>query len=515
MTVSGAIEMQDVAILTPGDEQMAVARVSLARGTMLNHGDRQIVLASDIPRGHRFALRELPAGELLRQFGYPIALSRGISQGELLTADNSEASIPAPVLSDFVAPPATRLVKALQERTFMGYRREGNRFGTRNYYLVIPTSMCAAETARQVAAMLDEEACGTFAELDDVVAIPHTEGCGCASPGQIDRLLTVLAGFMRHPNVGGCMVIDLGCEQSDRARLQGVLGDGGVSCLKPVDWLTIQQSGGTGATISQAMSIIRGRLSQVAAVKREPCPLSGLLLGTECGASDAFSGITANPVVGDVADQVIRGGGGAILSEIPEMLGTYAMLFSRFRTLEVAQKFQQAVDWYLDLAQTLGLNISDNLVPKNIAGGLFNSYLKSLGAVLKGGTSAIEAVIGYGEPACGTGLSIMQGPGGDLESVTGLVSSGANLICFTTGYGAISGSAICPVIKVSSTTETWQAMPDDIDFNAGRMLDGETRTSLADELLELLTDVASGKQTATERLKQRQFQVWTAGKLSL
>lgn len=515
MTVSDADKMQDVAILTPGDEQMAVARVPLSRGAVISYGNRQIVLASNIPRGHRFALRELPEGELLRQFGYPIAISRGISQGELLTADNSEASIPAPDLSDFVAPPATRLVTALQGRTFMGYRREDNRFGTRNYYLVIPTSMCAAETARQVAAMLDEEASGSFAELDGVVAIPHTEGCGCASPGQIDRLLTVLAGFMRHPNVGGCMVIDLGCEQSDRVRLQAVLGRGGTSDSKPVDWLTIQKSGGTSATIVQAMAIIRGRLPQVAAVRREPCPLSGVLLGTECGASDAFSGITANPIVGDVADQVIRGGGGAILSEIPEMLGTYAMLFSRFRTLEVAQKFQQAITWYLDLAHTMGLNISDNLVPKNIAGGLFNSYLKSLGAVLKGGTSAIEAVIGYGEPACGTGLSIMQGPGGDLESVTGLVSSGANLICFTTGYGAVSGSAICPVIKISSTTETWRAMPDDIDFNAGRMLDGETRESLADELLERLVDVASGKQTATERLKQRQFQVWTAGKLSL
>jgi len=515
MTLSAAKELLDVAILTPGDEQMAIARLPLASGELINCGDRQIVLLSDIPRGHRFALRELPEGELLRQFGYPIAVSSGILPGELLTTDNSEARIPTPELSDFVAPSATEPVQALQRLTFMGYRRDDGRFGTRNYYLVIPTSMCAAETARQVAAMLDDEAYGTFAELDGVVAIPHTEGCGCASTGQIDRLLQVLAGFMRHPNVGGCMVIDLGCEQSDRARLQATLGAEGVSGSKPVDWLTIQKSGGTAATIAQATAIIRDRLPQVATLRREPCPLAGVLLGTECGASDAFSGITANPVVGDVADRVISAGGGAILSEIPEMLGTYAMLFTRFRSQEVALKFQQAVAWYLDLAQTLGLDITDNLVPKNIAGGLFNSYLKSLGAVLKGGTSAIEAVIGYGEPACGAGLSIMQGPGGDLESVTGLVSSGANLICFTTGHGAISGSAICPVIKVASTTETWQAMPDDIDFNAGRMLDGEARASLADELLELLVDVASGKQTATERLKQRQFQVWTAGKLSL
>ncbi|MFH1026752.1 MAG: altronate dehydratase, partial [Pseudomonadota bacterium] len=233
------------------------------------------------------------------------------------------------------------------------------------------------------------------------------------------------------------------------------------------------------------------------------------------GASDSFSGITANPLIGTVADRIIWGGGAAIMSEIPEMLGTFDMLFSRFRSFEIAEKFSVAVMWYLLLADKLGVNISDNVVPKNIEGGLINGYLKSLGAVLKGGATPIEDVVGYGEPAAPVGLSIMQGPGGDLESVTGLVSSGANLICFSTGYGAITGSAICPVIKISSTTDTYNALPDDIDFDAGRLLAENSLECLANELLAYCIRIASGEKTATERMKQRQFQIWTAGKLSL
>ena len=249
--------------------------------------------------------------------------------------------------------------------------------------------------------------------------------------------------------------------------------------------------------------------------RRESCPLGALLLGTECGASDSCSGISANPLIGGVADRIIRGGGAALLSEIPEMLGTFDMLFPRFRTPAIAEKFSAAVAWYLDLAAKLGVNIGDNVVAKNIEGGLINSYLKSLGAVLKGGSAPIEDVVGYGEPAAPAGLSIMQGPGGDLESVTGLVSSGANLICFSTGYGAVTGSAICPVLKISSTTATWRALPDDIDFDAGRLLTGDSLEQLAEELLAHCIRVASGELTATERSGQRQFQIWTAGKLSL
>ncbi len=498
-----------------GNDQVAIAKEVIPAGMHQEIDGVSVEIKSPIPKGHRFALRDIPAGEFITQFGYPFAQSKGIAQGGVLTVRNTLPNIPESCPAAFSPPPVTLPKSEYAAMTFQGYRRPNGKVGTRNYYLVVPTSMCAAATACQIAALLEVSAENYAPALDGVVAIPHTEGCGCASTGQIDRLLTVLAGFVGHANVVGCLILDLGCEQTDYARVHAALQETIADSGKTVEWLTIQKSGGTRATITSAVEMIQQHLQTMQPALRESCPLSSLVLGTECGASDSFSGITANPLIGAVADRIIGGGGAAILSEIPEMLGTFDMLFSRFRSLEVAEKFHDVVDWYLSLAEKMGVNISDNVVPKNIEGGLINSYLKSLGAVLKGGTSPIEDVIGYGEPAVPSGLSIMQGPGGDLESVTGLVSSGANLICFSTGYGAITGSAICPVIKISSTTQTFNALPDDIDFDAGRVLAEGSLERLAEELLAYCIRVASGEKTATERMRQRQFQIWTAGKLSL
>lgn len=498
-----------------GNEPLAIAKEMIPDGTRLEVDAASITIAATIPKGHRFALRPIPAGEYISQFGYPFAQSKGIGAGELLTVHNTLAKIPESSATALVAPPPTIIKPEYASLTFQGYRRANGTVGTRNYYLVVPTSMCAAETARQVATRLEPYVESSAPAWDGIVAIPHTEGCGCASTGQIDRLLTVLAGFVGHANVAGCLILDLGCEQTDYDRVHAALQETISKSGTPVDWLTIQKCGGTRSTIAASVELIQERLQSISPAIRESCPLSTLVLGTECGASDSFSGITANPLIGAVADRIIWSGGAAILSEIPEMLGTFDMLFPRFRSLAVADKFRDAVRWYLELAEKLGVNISDNLVPKNIEGGLINSYLKSLGAVLKGGVTPIEDVIGYGEASPRSGLSIMQGPGGDLESVTGLVSSGANLICFSTGYGAITGSAICPVLKISSTTSTYNALPDDIDFDAGRLLSEGSQEQLAEELLAQCIRVASGEKTATERGGQRQFQVWTAGKLSL
>ncbi len=498
-----------------GNDPVAIAKETLHAGSQLLIGEVHLTLNASIPKGHRFALTDLLSGEYISQFGYPFAQSKGIAQGDLLTVDNTMPNIPESSQTAFTPPVPTSLKPEYSSMTFQGYRRSDGKVGTRNFYLIVPTSMCSSETARQIAALLDQDVDVTAVGLDGIVAIPHTEGCGCASTGQIDRLLTVLAGFVGHPNVIGCLILDLGCEQTDYARVHAALRDTISTTGRPVDWMTIQKSGGTRATIDSAVKLVHQRLKKIQLDARVPCPISSLVLGTECGASDSFSGISANPLIGSVTNRIIWGGGAAILSEIPEMLGTFDMLFSRFRSLEVADKFQNAVNWYVSMAEVLGVNIYDNLVPKNIEGGLINSYLKSLGAVLKGGTTPIEDVVGYGKPAASVGLSIMQGPGGDLESVTGLVSSGANLVCFSTGYGAITGSAICPVIKISSNTDIFHALPDDIDFDAGRLLTGSIFDQLTDELLAYCLRVASGEKTSTERMGQHQFQVWTAGKLSL
>ena len=204
------------------------------------------------------------------------------------------------------------------------------------------------------------------------------------------------------------------------------------------------------------------------------------------------------------------------MSEVPEMLGTFNMLFSRFRTLEIANKFEGILNWYIDIAQKLGLTLEANLVPKNIEGGLINNYIKSLGSVMKGGSTVIEDVLEYAEPVKKRGLSIMQGPGGDLESVTGIVALGATIVCFSTGQGTTTGNAICPVIKVSSNDSIFKKLPEDMDFNAGRVLSEQTTIDLlGEELLHKVIAVASGEKTWSEKWKQRQFQVWTAGKLPL
>ena len=378
--------------------------------------------------------------------------------------------------------------------------------------------MCVSETALQISTNLENKAVNLkkHPNIDGIIATPHTEGCGCASNLQIDRFLRVLKGYVRHPNVGGCLILDLGCEQTNYEKVYEYLKQTLSENIKPIDWLTVQECGGTRAAIEKASSIIISRLENVNSVKREPCLLEKIVVGTECGASDSFSAVTANPIIGSAVDKIIWGKGSAILSEVPEMVGTLGALLPRFSNIETVQKFKKMLDWYVNLAKNLGTNLDDNLVQKNKEGGLINSYIKSLGAILKGGSSVVVDVIDYADPIKKPGLNIMEGPGGDPESVTGIVASGANIIFFSTGYGATTGNAIAPVIKVSSNDLTAQNLPEDIDFNAGKLLSEQIGIDdLSEELFEKMIAVASGKKTWSEKWKQRQFQVWTAGKLPL
>ena len=512
-------KLEDIAIVMNVDlDQVAVAKEDIPLGCELEHEGKLIKIKNLVKSGHRFALVDIKEGEFVRQYGYPFGQSEGIVQGESITVSNIKKVLPQTNLKDFKEPGETTFKAQYLNKTFLGYIRKNGYVGTRNYYLVVPTSMCASETALQVVLNMEDssENLQKYSNIDGIVAIPNTEGCGCDSTLQIDRFMRVLKGYIRHPNVGGCLVIDLGCEQTNYERMHTYLKDTIKDDLRPIDWITIQESGGTRSTIEKAKLVIKSRLSNVNQVKREHCPLGKLIIGTECGASDSFSGITANPVIGNTVDKIIYGGGSAILSEVPEMLGTFNLLFPRFRTLEIANKFEGILNWYMDIARKLGLTLEANLIPKNIDGGLINNYIKSLGAVMKGGSTIIEDVLEYAEPVRKRGLSIMQGPGGDLESVTGIVASGATIICFSTGQGTITGNAICPVIKVSSNDSTFKKLPEDIDFNAGRLLSGQNSIDLlGEELLYKVIAVASGEKTWSEKWKQRQFQVWTAGKLSL
>lgn len=511
--------LEDLAIvMNPDLDQVAVARTDIIAGTLIeSKGGKSLTIRKLIKKGHRFAITDIKQGEFIRQYRYPFAKSKGILRGDLISISNIINEIPETDLKSYKKPPKTKLIQRYLEKSFLGYVRKDGNIGTRNYYLVIPTSMCASETALQVALSLDgdRKLLEKYSNIDGIVAIPHGEGCGCDSGLQIDRLMMVLKGYVRHPNVGGCLIMDLGCEQTNYDKMQKYLKNTIAENLKPIDWLTIQESGGTSSAVRKAKMLIRKRLSEINRIKREEAPISKLVVGTECGASDSFSGITANPIIGNAVDKIIFGGGSAILSEVTEMVGTFGMLLPRFVNLETAYKFRRLLEWYEEIARKLGLSLDPNLVPKNIEGGLINNYIKSLGAVMKGGTTTIEDVIDYGESIKRKGLSIMQGPGNDPESLTGIVAGGANIVCFSTGKGTTTGEAICPVIKITSNEDAFKKLSRDMDFDGSRLLREKSIDALGEELLDKIIVVASGNKTWSEKWKQRQFQVWTAGKLSL
>jgi len=502
-------------IVETNTDNVAVAKHPLRKNVCLRYGNGTIVLLEDIGIGERFALDTIAVGSAVIQYGYPFGMSTGIKRGERISNANVVSKLPSRIRRQG-KPAVLKMRPEYQTLTFKGYRRSDGSCGTRNYYLVIPTSMCASATATLIANKFTDEN-----RVDGVVALPSTEGCGCAGGMQIERYLTVIRNFVLHPNVAGVLLVDLGCEQTNALAVRRFFENSGLTSRSDlqIDWLTIQQEGGVVKSVQAAETLIAARLDSLAEMRRSECPISQLTVGTECGASDAFSGISANRVIGNAVDKVILGGGSAIMSEIPEMRGAESFLIPRMRDRQTIDKFRHIMRWYQRLTRRLGYIMDDNLVPENRAGGLFNPYIKSLGAVMKGGTTPIEGVVEYGETLRDRGLHIMQGPGNDLESVTGLSASGSTIICFSTGRGTVTGSAIVPVIKISSTSGLFDRMPEDIDFDAGMVLSsqdaGKAIEKLGMLLLERVIAVASGEQTCSERNKQQQFQVWTAGKLSL
>lgn len=354
-----------------------------------------------------------------------------------------------------------------------------------------------------------------YKNIDGIIAAAHTEGCGCNDGEIIERLMLTLKNTIAHPNVGGVLVIDLGCEKTNY-KVVSTYFDGLFKSGKPVDYITIQDLGGTRKTFVEGRKIILERLGEVNDVAREEVHIKHLVIGTECGASDSFSGITSNPVIGQTVDKIIHAGGSAILSETPEMIGAETCLIQRMVSKKVAEKFINGMEYYKSLANRLSVSMNGNFVPGNEEGGLINLTLKSLGAIQKGGSTQIVDFLNYAETLKRPGLSLMNGPGNDFESMTGIVASGANVILFSTGMGTTEGNLITPVIKLSSRTEIFKKMSEDIDLNAGALLDESISTDqLSDKLLDIVVEVASGKKTWAETWQKRSFQIWSAGKLSL
>jgi altronate hydrolase len=389
---------------------------------------------------------------------------------------------------------------------FLGYPREDGRVGTRNYIAGVAASKCAARTAEMIAASFDEEMLPP--NIDGVAAFPHGEGCGHTIGPDTRQLQRTLAGVLNHPNVAAAIILGLGCEVN---QIDHYLGAGTMRTDRLVG-MTLQGSGGTRATVDAARKTIAGLMERAAAEKRVETPASKIVLGLNCGGSDSFSGITANPALGVCSDMLAALGGTAVLAETTEIFGAEHLLVRRARNREVAEKLLGFIAGYKTYLGRFGGSFDDNPTPGNKEGGLTNILEKSLGAVAKAGTSPLNGVVDYAERIDTPGFVFMNTPGYDPVSLTGLAAGGVNAIAFTTGRGSAIGFPTIPVIKIASNAATYRRMRDNMDVNAGRIADGEaTVAQVGREIFDLLLRVASGEKTSSERLGHKEFVPWRIG----
>ena len=513
--------ISDYAIIVNPEDNVAVVKNETRPGLILLLPDSETVMVKQVvPPGHRFALHEIPAGDFVRQYGQPIGTSLGIEKGEWVTHENMSDDVPVVRdLDEDIYNPEPDYFSPSETETFMGFRRADGRVGTRNFVLIVPTSMCASHEATQISMMSEflHYNREKFPNIDGVVAIPHNKGCGCQDGSTLDVMMRTLSNYADHPNVGGVILIDLGCEKTNMSFVEKYLTKREKPIRKPVFKIGIQDVGGTQAAIEIGLKEIEKMLPVVNECVREEFPISELVLGVKCGSSDGFSGISANPSLGYASDLLVRSGGTVLLTEVPEMCGAEHILASRAKDSATGRKIYAMVDWYKEYASKFGAVLNQNPSTGNKAGGLLNITIKSLGAIVKAGTTRIEDCIEYAETPKLRGINLMQGPGYDQESTPGLVASGATVVVFTTGNGTTIGNAIAPVIKLASNNRVFEKMAHDIDISAGNVITGtESIADVGTRLFEHVRRVASGEiQAKAEILKHREFQFWAEQTVSL
>lgn len=513
--------ISDYGIIVDPRDNVAVVKKETFEGLGIALPDgSEVRLNAAVPPGHRFATREIPAGEFVLQYGQPIGTSTGIRAGDWIAHENMTDDVPVvrDLPKDLHTPSPNYFVES-ERATFMGFRRADGRVGTRNFVLIVPTSMCASHEATQIS-IIAEYTLWTrqqFPNVDGVVAIPHNKGCGCQDGSTIDVMLRTLSNYADHPNVGGVVLIDLGCEKTNLAVVEKYLLNREKSFNKPVVKIGIQEVGGTQAAIAQGLKEVEQMLPEVNRTTREEVPISEIVLGVKCGGSDGFSGISANPSLGRASDLLVRSGGTVLLTEVPEFCGAEHILANRAKDFATGKAVYDMVDWYKDYASKFGAVLNQNPSTGNKVGGLLNITIKSLGAIAKAGTTRVEGVIDYAETAKNRGVNLMQGPGYDQESTPGLVAAGATVVVFTTGRGTTIGNAIAPVLKLASNSPVFERMGNDLDLSAGGVIDGtETIDQVGRRVFEQIIKCASGDVVAKAEIhKHREFQFWAEQTVSL
>ncbi len=502
-------------------DTVAVALRDIPAGTTIVRNDlhppEMLEVLENIPSGHKLALSRIHAGAQVKRYGHVIGLAgREIPPGSWVHTHNLESietqrdSQVRVVASQEPPQPGQSI------RSFLGYPHPSGRAGTRNYIAVISTVSCSAQAARAIAAHFTPERLAAYPHVDGVIAVTHGSGCSIPEEGLSHVYLRrALLNIARHPNVGASLFISLGCEVNQMAAAVAALveetGDQPHPVIGP--HLTIQELGGIHKTVAAGIRAVEELLPQADQTTRQPVPLSELCIALQCGGSDGWSGVTANPLVGQVSDRVVAQGGTVVLGETPEIYGAEQLLTGRSATQEVGQKLLERVRWWEQQAQTMGFSLDNNPSPGNKAGGLTTIYEKSLGAVVKGGSAPLQSVYEYAERVTGSGLTFMDTPGNDLASISGQVAGGANLVLFTTGRGSVSAGILAPCLKIATNTGMYARMQADMDFNAGALLDGLTMEAAAQDLLDLVVETASGSQTHSESFgfREGEFVPWQPG----
>jgi altronate hydrolase len=525
-----AVPLSQVAVHLRPQDNIAVAARNLAAGLEIQVNGTAVTLPSRVGLGHKVALKPIPKGEAIYKYGQIIGFaSQDIAPGGHVHVHNvgagaferdyafcQECPPPPPA-------PGTDAPGSPAVRYFQGYDRGDGRIGTRNYIAIISTVNCSASTSKYISEKFKAtDLLKQYPNVDGVLAITHKSGCAMQYDGpdhhQLDR---TLAGFAKHPNVAAYILVGLGCETGQAIHLienqkliqlnGGPQAAGGLA-QKPVV-LTIQECGGIGKTVDAGVKLIAELLPKVNEWKRTKLSADKIVLGTNCGGSDGNSGVTANPALGVAADLLVAQGGTSIIGETPEIYGAEHLLTRRAVSREVGEKLVERIKWWEWYTGIFGAEINNNPSPGNKEGGLTTIYEKSLGAIAKGGSTALVDVVRYAELVKAKGFVVMDTPGHDPVSMTGIVAGGANVGVFTTGRGSVYGCKPVPSIKISTNTPLYERMPDDMDINAGVILEGTPVAEVGRQIFEQILAVASGQKTKSEiaGVGEEEFAPWSIG----
>lgn len=477
-------------------DNVAVALQDIAKGEAIELPEGKIVTLDDTPKGHKFALRDISAGEKVIKYGSVIGKAiKDINKGEWVSTHNLKTLLKPEWKPEWKGNKAKEVNVSIPQKTFWGFKRKNGKVGIRNEIWIIPTVGCINGVLKDFARSVERPEW-----IDDVKVLSHPYGCSQLG-GDLENTKRILSGLARNPNAGGVMVVGLGCENLQLSYMKEELKN-----HPNVSFLMLQAVNDEYEALFKSFSEVAER----AYSERTECPISSLTIGVKCGGSDSLSGITANPLVGKVSDYITYYGGTVLMSEIPEIFGAEDEIISRIEDEEVFNKFVRAITWFRNYYTRYNQPVSENPSPGNIKGGITTLEEKSLGAVKKSGSNKVTDVLWYGEEAKRSGVNIVFGPGNDLVSTTALAGSGAVMILFTTGRGT-PFEAVVPTIKISTNSDLKRRRPDWIDFNAGEIAEGKDMDELLRELINLIIEVANGGRTKGEERGLQEIAIFKDG----